>query len=170
MNGHPACFYVVMGVSGSGKTSVGRELAAHLGCPFYDADDFHPPENVAKMSAGSPLTDEDRAPWLAALATLIDDHVAAGEIAVLACSALKERYREQLRVSPCVRFIYLAGSFDCIWERMSARADHYMRPEMLRSQFAALEPPSAADALIVDIEPPLDQVIKRILAAVDGQP
>lgn len=169
MIGHSAsenswCFFVIMGVSGSGKTSIGERLASLLGCPFYDADDFHPPENVAKMSSGRPLSDEDRSPWLAALAALIQEHVESGQLAVLACSALKERYRAQLRVAPCVRFIYLNGSFDCIWDRMSSRAGHYMKPDMLRSQFEALEPPSAEEALIVDITPSIDDVMRTILA------
>ena len=134
--------YVVMGVSGSGKTTVGQALARALDCPFYDADDFHPPENVAKMAGGVPLTDADRAPWLARLHKLLADHVQRKQTAVLACSALKEAYRERLRRGLSgVRFIYLQGDFDLIRERMQARENHYMKAEMLQSQFDALEPP-----------------------------
>ena len=117
-------FYVIMGVSGCGKSTIGQALADQLDCPFYDGDDFHPPENVAKMSSGIPLNDADRAPWLARLAELITAHWQRGETAVLACSALKKRYRDQLRVNSQVQFVHLAGSFDLIWQRMLSRPGH----------------------------------------------
>lgn len=162
-----AHLFVVMGVSGCGKTTVGQALAARLGCPFYDGDDFHPPANVAKMASGVPLNDEDRAPWLARLAGLLKQHEAKGETAVLACSALKQLYREQLRVSPEVQFVYLAGSFDLIWQRMSQRAHHYMKADMLRSQFAALEPPAAAEVIHVAIDQAIDAIVDQIVQTAD---
>jgi gluconokinase len=154
--------FVMMGVSGCGKTTVGQALAAQLDCPFYDGDDFHPPENVAKMSRGVPLNDDDRAPWLARLAALIEGHLERGETAVLACSALKKRYRDQLRVSDRVRFIYLAGSFDLIWGRMQARPGHYMKADMLHSQFDVLEPPDANEAVLI----PIDQDVAASVAQI----
>ena len=155
-------FFIVMGVSGSGKTSVGKSLAKHLGWDFYDADDFHPPENVAKMAKTIPLTDSDRAPWLAALHELISSSLARNLPGVLACSALKERYRQKLlEGKDGVRLIYLKGSYDLIWSRMSARKDHYMKPHMLQSQFETLEEP--VNALIVDVTPSVDEILKVIL-------
>ena len=155
--------FVIMGVSGCGKTSVGEALAAQLECPFYDADDFHPAENVTKMSNGIPLNDEDRRPWLIRLRNLLADHLAQGQTAVLACSALKHSYRDLLlQAGAGVRFVYLAGSFDLIWERMSAREDHYMKADMLQSQFDTLEPPSPAEAQIIHI----DQSVAEIVASV----
>lgn len=158
-----ARFVIVMGVSGSGKTSVGWSLAQHLGWEFYDADDFHPPENVAKMATGIPLNDSDRAPWLASLHDLICSSLKAGQPGVLACSALKERYRQQLINSiEGVQIIYLKGSYDLIWSRMEKRIDHYMRPHMLQSQFEALEEPS--NALTVDISTSLDEIVQKIIS------
>lgn len=155
-------FIIVMGVSGSGKTSVGKSLAGYLGWDFYDADDFHPPENVAKMANGIPLNDSDRAPWLAALHDLISSSLKADRPGVLACSALKERYRQQLiDGNSDVQLVYLKGSYDLIWSRMSARRDHYMKPQMLQSQFDALEEPN--NALTVDISMPVDEIAQKIL-------
>ena len=155
-------FFIVMGVSGSGKTSVGKSLAKHLGWDFYDADDFHPPENVAKMAKTIPLTDSDRAPWLAALHELISSSLARNLPGVLACSALKERYRQKLlEGNDGVGLIYLKGSYDLIWSRMSARKDHYMKPHMLQSQFETLEEP--ANALTVDITSSVNEIVKVIL-------
>src|SRR6185369_4329143 len=143
-------FFIVMGVSGSGKTEVGRSLAKQLGWDFYDADDFHPPENVAKMAKGIPLDDSDRAPWLASLHNLIASSLKEDHSGVLACSALKERYRQQLMDGNSdVQLVYLKGSYDLIWSRMEQRTDHYMKPHMLKSQFDALEEPK--NALIIDI-------------------
>ncbi len=155
--------FVIMGVSGCGKTMVGQALAAHLNCPFYDGDDFHPPENVAKMAGGIPLDDADRAPWLARLAALIQEHLNKGETAVLACSALKRRYRDRLSVSEQVQFIFLDGDFDLIWGRMLVRQDHYMKPEMLHSQFEALEPPDDNEVIRIPIDCPKDDVMALIL-------
>lgn len=161
--------YVVMGVSGSGKTSVGRALAQRLEAPFYDGDDFHPPENVAKMARGVPLDDTDRHPWLLRLQALIAEHLARGATAVVACSALKKRYRDLLcNGNDGVDVIFLQGSMERIWERMAAREEHYMQPEMLASQFDALEPPSPQDALVVSIEPPVETIVDRILERLHG--
>ncbi|WP_344529751.1 gluconokinase [Streptomyces albiaxialis] len=129
-----------MGVSGSGKSTIGERLAARLGLPFEDADDFHPPENVRKMSAGQPLDDADRAPWLAAMADWLSERVRSDEGAVLVCSALKQRYRDRLRrASPALFFLHLDGSEELIAERLRGRKGHFMPASLLRSQFEALE-------------------------------
>jgi gluconokinase len=155
-------FFVVMGVSGCGKTSVGRALAEQLGWDFYDADDFHPPENVAKMASGIPLDDSDRAPWLASLHNLIMSSLKADRPGVLACSALKERYRQRLLVgNDDIQIVYLKGSYDLIWSRMKNRTGHYMKPHMLRGQFDALEEPT--NALMVDVAMSVDEIVLQIL-------
>jgi len=155
-------FFIVMGVSGSGKTSVGRSLAEHLGWDFYDADNFHPPANVEKMGNGIPLDDSDRSPWLASLHDLISSSLIHSRPGVLACSALKERYRQQLLgCNAGVQLVYLKGSYDLIWSRMIVRKDHYMKPDMLQSQFDALEEPS--DALTVDISLSRDEILQVIV-------
>ena len=155
-------FFIVMGVSGCGKSSVGKALAKQLGWDFYDADDFHPPENVAKMASGTPLNDSDRVPWLASLHDLISSSLKADRPGVLACSALKERYRQQLLDgNPNVRIVYLKGSFNLIWSRMEKRTDHYMKPHMLKSQFNALEEPT--DALTMDISASVDEIVREVL-------
>lgn len=155
-------FFIVMGVSGSGKTSVGKSLAEYLGWDFYDADDFHPPENVAKMANGVPLDDSDRAPWLASLHNLISASLKADRPGVLACSALKERYRQQLMDDQDgVRLAYLKGSYDLIWSRMETRKEHYMKPHMLKSQFEALEEPT--NARMIDISMSIDDIVQAIL-------
>lgn len=157
---------VVMGVSGCGKTTVGQALADALGATFYDGDDFHPPENIAKMSSGMPLNDSDRQPWLERLRDLISEHVAQGKGIVVACSALKASYRDVLREgNDSLRFVFLDGTFDMIWERMQAREGHYMKAEMLQSQFDALEPPGHGEAIRVDVDQSLDLMMGVILAA-----
>jgi carbohydrate kinase (thermoresistant glucokinase family) len=141
---------IVMGVAGSGKSTVGEALAARLGWRFADGDDFHPPANVAKMSAGTPLTDEDRWPWLSAIAAAVARSLDRGEPMVVACSALKRRYRDVLVGGrPDVRIVYLQGSKELIAERMAARRDHFMPTALLDSQFAALEEPGAEEGAIV---------------------
>jgi gluconokinase len=140
---------VLMGVSGCGKTSVGLLLAERLGCGFDDADSFHPPANVAKMRAGTALTDEDRWPWLHALRAAIETWNATGRDHVLACSALKQAYRDVLSPRGDVTFVYLKGTADVIRSRLNARSGHYFDPSLLASQLAALEEP--ADAVVVDI-------------------
>lgn len=159
-----ATVFVLMGVSGSGKTTIGKALAQKLGCSFYDGDDFHPPENVAKMANGIPLNDADRRPWLARLHDLIAEYEARGETAVLACSALKKQYRDQLRMgNETIRFIFLYGSFDTIWQRMQTRPGHYMKADMLQSQFDALEAPDPTEALQIDIANSVAQIVTAIL-------
>jgi len=156
-------FLIVMGVSGCGKTSVGKALADSLGWDFYDADDFHPPENVAKMASGTPLNDSDRAPWLASLREMISSSLKADRQGVLACSALKERYRQQLvKDNEGVQIIYLKGTYNLIWSRMEKRTDHYMKPHMLQSQFEALEEPS--NALTLDVSMLVDDIVREVIS------
>jgi gluconokinase len=164
----PVRFLIVMGVSGCGKTTIGRMVADHLGWDFYDADDFHPPQNISKMASGIPLTDADREPWLDALRTQIAICLAGSRPGILACSALKEKYRQRLVNSdPGIRVVYLRGSFETIWGRMSQRPGHYMKPNMLQSQFEALEEPE--EALVVDVEkaPGLicDEILKNMVSS-----
>ena len=151
---------LLMGVTGSGKTTVGRALAESLRWQFIDADDFHPPSNVAKMRAGIPLNDADRAPWLAALRTHIVGWLSSEANVVLACSALKQAYRDELVVSPDVRVVYLRGSSELITARLKERHGHYMDPNLLSSQFATLEEPR--DALVVDVDTSVDEIVKQI--------
>lgn len=152
-----------MGVSGSGKTTIGQALAQRLDWDFFDADDFHPAENIFKMRNGIPLTDEDRAPWLAALHRVLISTLAAGRHPILACSALKEKYRaELLQGLNGMETIYLKGTYDLIWSRMSSREGHYMRPEMLRSQFTALEEPQ--DVFTLDIAMTVEDLVDKIVA------
>jgi gluconokinase len=164
---------VLMGVSGVGKTTIGRVLAADLGWPFLDADDFHSPANVEKMARSLPLTDADREPWLEALRTAIGERLARGESAVLACSALKESYRVRLRVDPSVRFVHLTADPELIRLRLGQRREHFFAPELLASQLEALETP--ADALGMDVADAPEVVARRIadalgLARVAPQP
>src|ERR1700730_6344431 len=136
------CALIVMGVSGSGKSTIGDKLAKRLGWSYEDGDRFHPASNVAKMSAGQPLTDEDRWPWLQAIADEIDRVCAAGQQAVIACSALKRAYREVLvHGRHEVRIIYLSGTEQLIANRLAERKGHFMPPGLLTSQFKTLEPP-----------------------------
>jgi gluconokinase len=155
-------FVIVMGVAGCGKTTVGELLAKRLGWNFYDADAFHPAENIAKMANGTPLNDSDRVPWLAALHALISASLQENRPAVLACSALKESYRKQLlEGNEGVQIVYLKGSYDLIWSRISLRKEHYMKPQMLRSQFETLEEP--ANALTFDVSMPPAELVREIL-------
>jgi len=132
---------IVTGVSGTGKTTIGSHIADTLEVPFFDGDNYHPKENILKMSQGLPLNDEDRMPWLQSLASLLVESVKTGG-AVLACSALKESYREILKVQENVSWIHLKGDKDLIWRRMLARKNHYMKAGMLDSQFEIWEEPS----------------------------
>jgi gluconokinase len=167
MSGQAAPAVVVMGVSGCGKTEVGRRLARRLKARFIDADDLHPPANIEKMRAGIPLDDADRAPWLRLLNARLREVVAAGEPVVLACSALKQRYREALAAGvPGLRFVHLAGSREIIAERLAARRHRYMPASLLDSQFAALEPP--ADAIVLDAALPVEAVVDAAAKAVSG--
>jgi gluconokinase len=152
---------VLMGVSGSGKTTVGTLLAQQLGWPFLDADDYHPPANVEKMRGGTPLTDEDRWPWLDRLNTLLREQQAVGRNAVLGCSALKQKYRDRLTTGlEDVRWVHLKGSFELIESRLKARRGHYMPATLLRSQFATLEEPG--EAVVADISPCPEEIARRL--------
>lgn len=156
--------FLVMGVSGSGKTTLAKALAERLGWDFFDADDFHPPGNIAKMTVGIPLDDSDRTPWLASLHERLLSTMKADRHPVLACSALKERYRTQLLAGlDGIVIVHLAGSYELIRSRLEGRRGHFMRAEMLRSQFEALEDP--LDALVLDASKPLEQLLDEILAA-----
>ena len=152
---------VLMGVSGSGKTVVGRELAQQLGWAFMDGDDLHPAENVEKMARSEPLNDADREPWLRTLMEIIHDLCGKGISIVLACSALKESYRQKLRsAAECVEYVHLTGSPELIAERLSRRQGHYMPPSLLKSQFDTLEMPE--DALEIDVAPPPPKIAEEI--------
>lgn len=156
---------VVMGVSGSGKTTVGSLVAGRLGWRYAEADDFHSEANVAKMAAGHPLSDDDRWPWLAAIAAWIDDRIAHREAGVVTCSALKRSYRKVL-LRPEVAFIYLEGSRDLIARRLAARHNHFFKADMLASQLADLEPPAADEpAVTVPIDGSPDQIADAIMSA-----
>jgi gluconokinase len=143
-----------MGVSGAGKTVAGQLLAQELGWSFFDADDLHPPENVARMAQGLALTDKERRPWLEAVRELIDDCLAQGRPAVLACSALKRQYRHFLRNGRKeVQFVYLKGDYVLLYGRLQQRQNHYMKANMLASQLATLEEPVNALTVPVNQEP-----------------
>jgi gluconokinase len=145
---------ILMGVTGTGKTTVGKLLAELTGWPFHDADDFHSPANVEKMRSGVPLTDADRWPWLDSLNALLRAAQAKGESAILGCSALKQRYRDRLQQGlEDVRWVYLKGDIELIRSRLQARKGHYMNPALLQSQFDALEPPRDALDIEIDAEP-----------------
>lgn len=155
-----------MGVSGSGKTTVGLLLADDLGWPYFESDDYHPPENVRKMARGEPLTDADRRPWLNALRAQVDTLIADGASGVITCSALKAEYRRHLGTErDAVRLVYLKGDYDLIRERMEGRS-HFFKPELLRSQFEALEEP--AHALVVSIDQTPDAMVREIREALDA--
>ena len=152
---------VIMGVSGSGKTTIGQLLSAELICSFIDGDDFHPPVNIKKMSSGEALTAEDRWPWLEILSDKIQEYIQQEQSMVLACSALKKSYREILCVErELVQFIYLKGNYATIVRRMQSRENHFMTKSLLQSQFATLEEPE--DAIVVDISPSPSEILKSI--------
>ncbi len=140
---------IIFGVSGAGKTTIGKLLAEELGWRFYEADDFHSQANIDKLRRGVPLTDEDRWPWLESLRELIKRSLAAGEDAVLACSALKEAYRRYLRVNAEVELVFLRGNYELIANQLRQRRGHFMNPASLKSQFADLEEPQRAERAVV---------------------
>ena len=157
---------VLMGVSSSGKSTTGHRLSELLGWPFRDADSFHPPANIAKMSRGIPLEDSDRWPWLDAIAAWIDHELAERQSVVVSCSALKRSYRRRLvRDRSDVRLVFLQGSFELIRQRMAARRDHFMPVSLLENQFEVLEEPSADEnALVVSVALPVERVAHIIIA------
>jgi gluconokinase len=156
---------ILMGVTGSGKTTIGRLLSQQLGWKYYDADDFHSAANVEKMRNGIPLNDEDRRPWLESLRDLIRKSLELDENIVLACSALKESYRDLLVLNERVRLVYLKGNYELIRKRLNERQGHYMNPKLLDSQFETLEEPT--DALCVDVSPPPEEIVKTIRQQLD---
>ncbi len=155
--------YILMGVSGSGKTTIGQKLSAQLDYLFYDADDFHPPENIGKMSQGIALNDRDRQPWLRELRKLIEHLQYNQKNAIIACSSLKSAYRKFLQNNDQdIVWIYLKGSFEQILARLEKRQEHFMKSDLLRSQFEALEEPK--NALIIDISLPSEKIVEQILS------
>lgn len=167
-----ATVIVVMGVSGCGKSTIAARLAERLGWQLAEADAFHSPGNVAKMRSGIPLTDADREPWLDAIARWIDAARAAGRPGVVACSALKRRYRDRLiGARPDVRLVYLKGEYELVARRMAARAGHYMPLTLLRSQFETLEEPAPDEhAVVIGIEPGPGEMVEAILAGLGLAP
>jgi gluconokinase len=176
MDQHPAnnrpMVVVVMGVSGSGKTTVAKLLAERSGWQFQEGDTLHPPANVEKMSAGIPLTDADRLPWLRKIAETIDAWRARGESGVVTCSALKRSYRDIIVGNrPDVRLVYLKGSHDLIRQRMAARHGHFMPSTLLDSQFATLEEPSPDEnAIVVDIGGDPEEIVSEIAERLHAAP
>jgi carbohydrate kinase (thermoresistant glucokinase family) len=162
---------VVMGVAGSGKTTVGEALAERLGWPFQDGDAFHPAANVEKMRAGEPLNDQDRASWLEQVADWIGARLAEDEDGVITCSALKRAYRDQLRRGgEAVRFVYLVGDQGTLAARISGRAGHFFPASLLASQFAALEPPTVdEDAIVTPVDLPVDAQVELVIRRLAGE-
>jgi carbohydrate kinase (thermoresistant glucokinase family) len=166
------CALIVMGVAGSGKSTIGEALAAQLGWRYEDGDSFHPASNVAKMSAGQPLTDEDRWPWLKAIADEIDRLVAAHKCAVVACSALRRIYREILvHGRHDIGIVYLEGTQALIADRLGRRKGHFMPAGLLASQFKTLEPPTPDERPItVSIDAPVDTIVDAIISQLNSSP
>jgi gluconokinase len=164
------CALIVMGVSGSGKSTVAEALGKQLGWRFEDGDSFHPASNVAKMAAGHPLTDEDRWPWLNAIADEIARVCKTGEHVIIACSALKHTYRDVLlRGRDDVRFVFLRGTQELIADRLALRKGHFMPPELLTSQFRALEPPETSEHVItVSIDESVEAIVADIVRQLTG--
>jgi gluconokinase len=154
---------VIMGVAGSGKSTVGQLLATELHWTFLDGDSLHPPANVEKMTHGIPLTDVDRAPWLAAVHARVVESFQRGAHLVIACSALKQRYRDTLDSGVTITWVYLKGSYALILERLQHRQHHFMKPQMLASQFADLEEP--ADAIVIDVAEEPAVAVRQIASA-----
>ena len=156
---------IIFGVSGVGKTTVGKLLARELGWQFLEADDFHTTANIQKMRSGRPLTDEDRWPWLDCLRKEIEQLLAAGENAVLACSALKRAYRNRLRVSDEVKLVFLRGDYALVEKQLRSRREHFMNPDLLQSQFDDLQEPQADEhALTVALGRTPEKIVKEIEA------
>lgn len=160
---------VVMGVSGSGKTTVGRALAARLAVDYADADDFHPPANIAKMARGEPLDDDDRRPWLAGIARWLANHLNSGGVA--SCSALHRHYRDRLRAdAPQVAFVHLAGPPDLVAARVAARNNHFMPASLVLSQYESLEPLASDElGLTLRLDLPVDQLVADAVEWLDAR-
>lgn len=164
---------ILMGVSGTGKTTVGLALSQAIGAKFIDGDDLHPRQNIVKMASGQPLEDSDRLPWLDRIGDVIFSLGQKNESGILVCSALKKRYRDQLRQgNPALRFLWLTGDYDCILQRMQQRKGHFMPEALLQSQFTALEAPdeNEPDIVAVDIAPDVAQIVGQALALLNPQP
>jgi gluconokinase len=172
MSTKPTLVIVLMGVSGSGKSTVGAALSRTLGWPFRDADSFHPPANIAKMSRGIPLTDADRRPWLDAIAQWIDDRIGHSAPAIVSCSALKRAYRQRIvNARAGVALVYLQGDIGLIEARLAGRTGHFMPPALLASQFDALEEPQPEERpVVVSVADPPARIVATIIASLGCTP
>ncbi|QLB17382.1 gluconate kinase [Mannheimia varigena] len=162
--------FILMGVSSTGKTSVGTAVAQKLGMKLIDGDDLHPRANILKMASGTPLNDDDRRPWLERINDAAFSLEQKSEKGIIVCSALKKKYRDQIREGNAdVKFLFLNGSFELVLERMKQRKGHFMKPEMLQSQFNTLEIPQAdeSDVIFIDIDGSFEEVVERCVAAVE---
>lgn len=162
--------FILMGVSSTGKTSVGTAVAQRLGMKLIDGDDLHPRANIQKMASGTPLNDDDRFPWLERINDAAFSLEQKSEKGIIVCSALKKKYRDQIRQGNAdVKFIFLQGSFELVLERMKQRKGHFMKPEMLQSQFNTLEVPQAdePDVIFIDIDGSIEEVVERCVKAVE---
>ena len=158
--------FIVMGVSGSGKTTVAKAVSNKFGWKYYEGDEYHPAENVEKMKNWIPLNDEDRLPWLLSLRKVVEEAISKRENIVISCSALKEAYRKILKVSEEVKFIYLKGSYDLIRKRMEERIPHFFKPEMLKSQFDVLKEPQ--QAIEIDISKSSESIIGDLIDKINA--
>lgn len=163
--------FILMGVSSTGKTSIGTAVAHRLGLKFIDGDDLHPRANILKMAQGQPLNDDDRQPWLARINDAVFSLTQKNEQGIIVCSALKKRYRDQIRANnPPITFLFLHGEFELILQRMRQRQGHFMKAAMLKSQFETLELPQAdePDVHFIEIDAPFEQVVERCISAIQA--
>lgn len=168
MNNNKGKSFILMGVSSTGKTSIGTEVARRLGMKLIDGDDLHPKANIIKMGSGQPLNDQDRAPWLERIRDAAFSLEQKSERGIIVCSALKKQYRDLIRDGNDVKFIFLHGDFDLVLKRMQQREGHYMKAEMLRSQFDTLEVPQAdeTDVYPIDIDATFEEVVARCVQVI----